>query len=45
MAAQPPDSLVSDNPPDLQVWRDRLFHVVETVVMTEEESAPSFLPL
>ncbi|KAF8534573.1 hypothetical protein BDD12DRAFT_406979 [Trichophaea hybrida] len=37
MAAQPPISLVSEKPPDLQAWRDRLFHVAETIVMTEAD--------
>lgn len=28
------------NPPDLEAWRERLFHVDDTITLTQEECVP-----
>lgn len=32
------------NPPDLDAWREKLFHVDDTITLTEEECASPFRP-
>jgi hypothetical protein len=32
------------DPPDLDAWREKLFHVDETIVLSEEQYVPSMSP-